>query len=38
MYPPKIKELAIKHYNNGLSYRKVANLLDISLRAKRVGL
>ncbi len=24
MYPPKIKELAIKHYNNGLSYRKVA--------------
>jgi len=30
MYPNKIKELAIKHYNSGLSYRKVAELLDIS--------
>jgi len=38
MYPDKIRDLVVKHRKRGLSYRKIADLLDISLRAKRAGL
>ena len=31
MYPDKIRDLVVKHRNRGLSYRKIADLLDISV-------